>query len=199
MTHLDVPEQRPDWEDLSALEVLFTDKLQGLMELELDFLNSLQHRVDEGRPWTTRQGEIFDGISKKYASMSCPSQKLAPATRTWKDGYLIELDAVLQWQQQTERLFKETVRRGLSSSNHLLGLWKRWMIQDQTNDDWTTPANLFLGLTKQSAEAVVATVEPLLKRSEAAFESTFGYYETAVAAPSRKYVREINKQLLSSY
>jgi hypothetical protein len=44
----------------------------------------------------------------------------------------------------------------------------------------------------------LVTVEPLLKNSEAAVESSFGYYQTALAAPSRKYLREINRQVLDA-
>jgi hypothetical protein len=133
--------------------------------------------------------------------------------KTWKDSYLEGLDACLQWQEENERLIKDTVKQGLSGSRQLLGWWREW-IDDQTQrqaeiqrdiqkrvnsqKQANNVTNPFLGFTRQSTEAVLATVEPILKNSEAAIESTFGYYENAVAAPSRKYVRELNQQVLNA-
>jgi hypothetical protein len=121
--------------------------------------------------------------------------------KTWKEGYLKGLDACLQWQEENERLLRDSVRQGLAGSRQLLTLWKDWIDhqsqeQRKTQEQVSSTANPFLGLTRQSTEALVATVEPVLKNSEAALQSSFGYYETALAAPSRKYVREINKQVL---
>jgi hypothetical protein len=133
--------------------------------------------------------------------------------KTWKDSYLEGLDACLQWQEENERLIKDTVKQGLSGSRQLLGWWKEWIddqtqrqaeiqkdVQKRVNNQRQTNnvTNPFLGFTKQSTEAILATVEPILKNSEAAVDSTFGYYENAVAAPSRKYVRELNQQVLNA-
>ncbi len=120
--------------------------------------------------------------------------------KMWKDGYLRGLDACLQWQAENERLIKDSVKQGLSGSRQFLTWWEDW-IEDQTQrqtDVQQRQANPLLGFTKQSTEAVLATVEPLLKNSETALESTFGYYENAVATPARKYVYEINKQVLDA-
>jgi hypothetical protein len=123
--------------------------------------------------------------------------------KTWKDGYLRGLDACLQWQAENERLIKDSVKQGLSGSRQFLTWWKDW-IEDQTQRQadlqqrQVNAPNPLLGFTKQSTEAVLAIVEPLLKNSETAVESSFGYYENAVATPSRKYVREINKQVLDA-
>jgi hypothetical protein len=122
--------------------------------------------------------------------------------KTWKDGYLQGLDVCLQWQAENERLIKDSVKQGLSGSRQFLTWWKDW-IEDQTQRQadvqrQANAPNPLLGFTKQSTVAVLTTVEPLLKNSEAALESTFGYYENAVATPSRKYVREINKQVLDA-
>ena len=122
--------------------------------------------------------------------------------KTWKDGYLQGLDACLQWQAENERLIKDSVKQGLAGSRQFLTWWKDWIEnQTQRQADVQRQANApnpILGFTKQSTETVVATVEPLLKDSEAAVESSFDYYENAVATPSRKYVREINKQVLDA-
>jgi hypothetical protein len=132
--------------------------------------------------------------------------------KAWKDSYLDGLDACLQAQAENQRLIKDAVKQGLAGSRSFLTWWKDW-IEDQTqkqaeiqsdiqkkahNQRQANNVNPFLGFTKQSTEAVVATVEPLLKNSEAALESSFGYYENAVANPSRKYVRDINQQVLDA-
>ena len=122
--------------------------------------------------------------------------------KSWKDGYLQGLDACLQGQAENERLIKDSVKQGLSGSRQFLTWWKEWIEnQAQRQEDiqqrQVNVPNPVLGFTKQGAEAVMATVEPFLKNSEQAFESSFGYYENAVATPSRKYVREINKQVLN--
>ena len=121
--------------------------------------------------------------------------------KTWKDGYLKGLDSWLQWQEENERLLKDSVRQGIAGSRQLLSLWKDWLDhqtqeQRKAQEQVSSTANPFLGLTRQSTEALLATVEPVLKNSEAAVQTSFGYYETALAAPSRKYVREVNKQVL---
>ncbi len=123
--------------------------------------------------------------------------------KAWKDGYLQGLDACLQLQAESQRLIKDSVKQGFSGSRQFFTRWKDW-VEDQTQrqtdiqQKQINGVNPFLGFTRQSTEAVMATVEPLLKNSEEAVESSFGYYENAVATPSRKYVREINKQVLNA-
>jgi hypothetical protein len=126
--------------------------------------------------------------------------------KTWKNGYLTGLETFLQWQAQNERLFKDTLKQGFSGSRQLLTMWKDWMthqteeqqrVHERTKSQMGNGgSNPILGLTQQSTEAVVATVEPLLKTSEAVIDSTFSYYQSALASPSRKYVQYINKQVL---
>ena len=127
--------------------------------------------------------------------------------QTWKDGYLQGLNVCLEWQEGNERLIRDSVRQGLSGSRQFLTWFKDWAENQgrrqeevQRGANVTNPmanvTNPILGFTKQSTEAVLSTVEPLLKNSEAAVESSFGYYENVVATPSRKYVREMNKQVL---
>jgi hypothetical protein len=132
--------------------------------------------------------------------------------KVWKDGYLRGLDAYLQLQAENEHLIKDTVKQGFSGSRQFFTWWKDWIegqtqrqaeiqrdIQRQMNNKLANNVtNPFLGFTKQSTEAVLATVEPILKNSEEAVDSTFGYYENTVATPSRKYVREINQQVLDA-
>ncbi|HSE59302.1 MAG TPA: hypothetical protein VLA99_11420 [Nitrospiraceae bacterium] len=120
--------------------------------------------------------------------------------QTWKDGYLQGLNLWLQWQEGNERLIRDSVKQGLSGSRQFL-TWFKDRVEDQrrVQEEAQREANVtnpILGFTKQSTEAVLATVEPLLKNSETAVERSLGYYENVVAAPSRKYVRDINKQVL---
>jgi hypothetical protein len=122
--------------------------------------------------------------------------------RSWKDGYLQGLNVCLQWQEENERLIKNSVKQGLSGTHQFLTWWKG-VIEDQAQRQvdaqrQVNGTNPILGFTKQSTDAVLAAVEPILKNSEAVVESSFGYYEHAVATPSRKYVRDINKQVLDA-
>lgn len=121
--------------------------------------------------------------------------------RSWKDGYLQGLNTCLQWQEENERLIKNSVKQGLSGTHQFLTWWKG-LIEDQAqrqaDAQKQTNGNPILGFTKQSTDAVLAAVEPIIKNSEAVVESSFGYYERAVATPSRKYVRDINKQVLDA-
>jgi hypothetical protein len=122
--------------------------------------------------------------------------------RSLKDGYLQGLNTCLQWQEENERLIKNSVKQGLSGTHQFLTWWKG-LIEDQAQrqadtQKQTNGTNPILGFTKQSTDAVLAAVEPIIKNSEAVVESSFGYYERAVATPSRKYVRDINKQVLDA-
>lgn len=125
---------------------------------------------------------------------------MAGMTRVWKESYLKGLDACLHWQEESEQLVKNTVRQGLSGPRQWLNLYKEWveMPWDQIQGQTAGVPNPFLAFSRQSVQTCHATVEPLLKSAELALENSFGYYETALAAPSRKYVRELNRQVLDS-
>lgn len=121
--------------------------------------------------------------------------------KTWKDGYLEGLNLCLQWQEDNERLIRDSFKQGLSGSRQFLTWWKDW-VGDQAQKQEETQrqssvASPILGLTKQSTDVVLAAIEPIFKHSETIAENSFGYYERSVAAPSRTYVREINKQVLN--
>jgi hypothetical protein len=162
--------------------------------------------MQKGGPNTIEKSGGLEGRRSSMAAEEMNAERARDEYRgmakTWKDGYLQGLDACLQWQAENERLIKDSFKQGLSGSRQFLTWWKDW-IEDQTQRQadaqrQANAPNPLLGFTKQSTEAVVATVEPLLKNSEAAVESSFGYYENAVATPSRKFVREINKQVLDA-
>lgn len=121
--------------------------------------------------------------------------------KTWKDGYLQGLNLCLQWQEDNERLIRDSFKQGLSGSRQFLTWWKDWVEdQAQKQEDAQRQSSVtspLPGLTKQSTGVVLAAIEPIFKHSETIAENSFGYYERSVAAPSRTYVREINKQVLN--
>ena len=154
---------------------------------------SNQSREQEMR----RSSMTVEGMSEERAR-----DDYRGVARSWKDGYLQGLNACLQWQEENERLIKTSVKQGLSGTHQFLTWWKG-LIEDQAQRQvdaqrQTNGTNPILGFAKQSTDAVLATVEPMLKNSEAVVESSFGYYEHAVATPCRKYVRDINKQVLDA-
>jgi hypothetical protein len=125
--------------------------------------------------------------------------------KAWKEGYLKGLEASLQWQERNEHLMKETVRQGLTvphqwftASKSMFG--KPWYeLQGQT----TGASNLFVtmtwqAMTRQVLQTSQDIAEPLLKTATDACETTFDYYKTAVAGPSRRFALEINKKVMDT-
>jgi len=62
----------------------------------------------------------------------------------------------------------------------------------------TGVSNLFVGMTRQVLQTSQDIAEPLLKTATDAYATTFDYYETAVAGPSRKFALEINQKVLDT-
>jgi hypothetical protein len=165
-------------------------------------------QVEETQPVLAQPEERTSSMAVDEMNGERAHQDYKEMAQTWKTGYLSGLESFMRWQAQNERLFKDTVKQGFSGSRQLLTMWKDWMThqtEEQEKAQESTQSqmgnggsNPIFGLTRQSTEAVVATVEPLLKTSEAAIDSTFGYYQSALASPSRKYVQEINKQVLDA-
>ena len=124
----------------------------------------------------------FEGMTEERAR-----DEYRGMAKVWKDGYLQSLNACLQWQEQNERLIKDSLKQGFSGTHQFLTWWKDWIegqAQRQVDTrEQTNGTNPILEFTKQSTGAVLATVEPILKNSEAAVDSSFGYYEQAVAIP----------------
>ncbi len=120
--------------------------------------------------------------------------------KSWKAGYLGGLDAYLQWQEENERLIKNMVMQGLAGPRQGLSLYKEWMDMpwDQIGKGISGVPNPFLALSRQYTQTLQGTTEPLLKNAESTCENAFDYYETAIAAPGRKYVREFNKQVMDT-
>ena len=117
--------------------------------------------------------------------------------RVWKEGYLKGLETSLQWQEQSEQLVKDAVSQGFSAYRQWCTLYKNWLgkpwdqVQGQTNG----LPNHFLTFTREILQTSQNVAEPLLKT---ACETSFDYYEKAVAGPARKYAVEINKKVMDT-
>jgi hypothetical protein len=115
--------------------------------------------------------------------------------KMWKEGYLKGLEASLQFQEQNEQLMKHAVRQGLSAYQLWLAMYKSWLGKPSDHIPGQTTAAPFFTMTRQILETSQGFAEPLLK---SACETSFEYYETAVAGPARKYAFEINKKVLDT-
>jgi hypothetical protein len=120
--------------------------------------------------------------------------------KTLKEGYLKGLEASLQWQERNEHLVKETVRQGLAVPHHWFTLSKSLFGKpwDEMQGQTTGVSNLFVAMTRQVLQTSQDIAEPLLKTATDACETTFDYYETAVAGPSRRFALEINKKVMDT-
>ena len=117
--------------------------------------------------------------------------------KVWKEGYLKGLETSFQWQEQNEQLVKEAVRQGVSAYQQWLGLYKNLLGKplDLAEGQTTGVPNQFLAFTREIIQTSQAMAEPLLKN---VCETSFDYYETAVAGPARKYTVEINKKVMDT-
>jgi hypothetical protein len=113
----------------------------------------------------------------------------------WKEAYLRGLQALFQSQEQNERLVKEAVKQGITAPQQALTAYEKWLEQVQGQAGVATP---FLVWSQQVVRAFHATADPLLKTAAEAADSTFNYYENAVAAPSRMYAYELNRKLMDT-
>jgi len=120
--------------------------------------------------------------------------------KTWKEGYLKGLEASLQWQERNEHFIKETVRQGLAVPHHWFTASKSMFGKpgEELLGQTTGVSNLFVGMTRQVLQTSQDIAEPLLKTATDAYATTFDYYETAVAGPSRKFALEINQKVLDT-
>ncbi|HKU52717.1 MAG TPA: hypothetical protein VJQ25_09650 [Nitrospira sp.] len=117
--------------------------------------------------------------------------------KVWKEGYLKGLETSFQWQEQNEQLVKEAVRQGVSAYQQWLGLYKNLLGKplDQAQGQTTGVPNQFLAFTREILQRSQEMTEPLLKN---VCETSFDYYESAVAGPARKYTVEINKKVMDT-
>ena len=112
--------------------------------------------------------------------------------KTWKEGYLKGLEIYGE-----PTLVKEAVRQGLSAYQEWSDLYKNWLGKpwDQIQGQTTGVPSQFLAFTREILQTSQEKAEPLLKN---VCETSFDYYETAVARPTRKYTVEINKKVMDT-
>ncbi len=120
--------------------------------------------------------------------------------KVWKETYLKGLESCFKWQEDNERLLKETVKQGFIGPQQWLTLYKNWMEMpwDQIQGQSPGIPNPFLAFARQSVQALHATAEPLCKTGAEACEATFTYFESAVAGPSRQYMFDLNKKVMDA-
>ena len=117
--------------------------------------------------------------------------------KVWKEGYLKGLETSFQWQEQNAQLVKEAVRQGVSAYQQWLGLYQNLLGRplDQAQGQTTGVPNQFLAFTREVLQRSQEMTEPLIKN---VCETSFDYYESAVAGPARKYTVEINKKVMDT-
>ncbi|HJT20885.1 MAG TPA: hypothetical protein VJ746_10470 [Nitrospira sp.] len=115
--------------------------------------------------------------------------------KLWKEGYLKGLEASLQLQEQNEQFVKQAVRQGLSAYQQWLAMYHNWFVKPSDHVQGQTIGVPFFAITRHILQSSQDMAEPLLKT---ACETSFEYYETAVAGPARKYTIEINKKVMDA-
>jgi hypothetical protein len=118
--------------------------------------------------------------------------------KVWKEAYLGGLEACLRWQGENERATKNIIKRGLMRSQQWLAF--SWDCFDQSLDQIQGQQNgdPFVTLFRQLIQAPYAMAEPVVKTGVDVCETTLTSYETALSAPSRKYVFEMNKMVMDT-
>lgn len=150
--------------------------------------------------WLAEQTEGRFKMAAEAKKGEGPGFDVAGLAKAWKESYVKGLEACLQWQEESERLVKTSCIQGFSGPRQWLNLYKEWMDMpwDQIQGQAIGVPNPFLIVCRQCAQACHASVDPLLKTAEATVENSFSLYDSAIGTPSRKYVRDLNKQVLES-
>ena len=121
--------------------------------------------------------------------------EMTDMARVWKEGYLKGLETSFQLQEQNEQLMKQAVRQGLSAYQQWIGMYKHWLGKPSDHIQGQPIGVPFFAITRHILQTSQDMAEPLLKT---ACETSFEYYETAVAGPARKYTFEINKKVMDT-
>lgn len=116
--------------------------------------------------------------------------------KVWKEAYLIGLQVGLKLQEENERLTKSLVKQGVTTSQQWLTVYKNWADMSWNQIQGQPTTNPFVALSRQMVQAIQATAEPAVRTGAEVCETALNSYETAVAGPSRKFVFEINKNVM---
>lgn len=118
--------------------------------------------------------------------------------KVWKEAYLDGLEAGLRWQGENEHAAKSIIKQGLMRSQQLLAFSMDCLDKSLEQIQGNQNENPFVALSRQLIQVPYAMVEPVVKTGVDVCATTFTSYETALAAPSRKYVFEINKIVMDT-
>jgi hypothetical protein len=142
-----------------------------------------------------QSGEESERRSQMATETKANHFEMMEMAKVWKQGYLKGLETSLQLQQQNEQLMKQALKQGLSAYQQWLAMYRNWLGKPSDQMSGQTTAVPLFTITRQILETSQHMAEPLLKT---ACETSFEYYETAVAGPARKYAFEINKKVLDT-
>lgn len=128
---------------------------------------------------STAEGVDFTGVGK-----------------VWKESYIGGLEAGIKFQEQAEGVAKGLVKQSLTAT-------QQWIAQcnnlvDVSLSQAPGQANPMILFSKQMVQAWQTVANPVIRSGFDACEAAMISYETAVAAPSRKYVLEVNKRLVDT-
>ncbi|MGH7774691.1 MAG: hypothetical protein ACREQA_20900 [Candidatus Binatia bacterium] len=118
--------------------------------------------------------------------------------KVWKEAYLIGLQVGLKLQEENERLTKTVVNQGMTAYQQWLTLYKNLTDTSLDQIQGQATASPFIALSRQMVQAIQANAEPALRTGAEVCEKALNSYETAVAGPSRKFVFEINKNVMDT-
>ena len=118
--------------------------------------------------------------------------------KVWKEAYLGGLEAGLRWQGENERVAKSIIKQGLLRSQQCLAFAKDCFDQSLDQVQGQQNRDPFVTLFRQLIQAPYAMAEPVVKIGVGVCQMTLTSYETALAAPSRKYVFEFNKMVMDT-
>ncbi|HEV8620942.1 MAG TPA: hypothetical protein VGQ79_07950 [Nitrospiraceae bacterium] len=118
--------------------------------------------------------------------------------KVWKEAYLGGLEAGLRWQGENERVAKSIIKQGLLRSQQWLAFAKDCFDQSLDQVQGQQNGDPFVTLFRRLIQAPYAMAEPVVKTGVGVCQMTLTSYETALAAPSRKYVLEINKIVMDT-
>jgi len=122
----------------------------------------------------------------------------AGMAKVWKEAYLGGLEAGLRWQGENERVAKSIIKQGLLRSQQCLAFAKDCFDQSLDQVQGQQNRDPFVTLFRQLIQAPYAMAEPVVKIGVGVCQMTLTSYETALAAPSRKYVFEMNKMVMDT-
>jgi hypothetical protein len=115
-------------------------------------------------------------------------------SKSWKQSYLLGLEAFAQSQEQTERLVKDAVKQSITGTQQFVQSYEKWLEQVQGQ----AAASPFVDWSRQLVRSFQTTTVPLIKTTADTAESALNYYENALARPARKYVIDLNKRVIDT-